>query len=522
MVLLLIVCAAVYVAFGDLSEALILGASVVLVVVISLLQEGKTERALQALRDLSSPQASVRRDGRAARIPASEVVPGDVLLLQEGDRVAADAVVVSATGFKVNESLLTGESAAVRKRAVPAPVPLEPSRRGHHPVRLREHARRRRQGRGGGRRHRRAERGRPDRPCAGDALRSREPTQAAAGRAGPRGGRRRGACCVAVVLVYGLGRADWKGGLLAGLTLAISLLPEEFPVVVTIFLALGAYRMARQQRARPPDGRAGDAGVGDGALHRQDRHPHREQDAGGRDTPTAIEGRPGGEEPETSMLRETAALACPLESFDPMDQATVEFARGESPLAGPALREYPLTPELPVMAFAHAWRGGVVVAAKGAPEAVAALAGWDDQARQCPGRAGPPPRRARAEDPRGGPRRSAVRGGSRAARWPSAPRDRPPRLRRSAPGRRPGGRGGVPAGRDPGHAHHRRPSEHCPGDRARGGDRRHHLLTGAQLETLDDQRSAPPSPGPRCSRASRHSTSCDWSRCSRPWARWWR
>src|SRR5678815_2843360 len=130
MVLMLLVCAGVYVVFGDITEALILGASVVLVVVISLVQEGRTERALQALRDLSSPVASVRRDGRAVRVKATEVVPGDVLLLQEGDRVAADAVVVSATGLKINESLLTGESVAVRKRAVPAPVPLGPPGEG--------------------------------------------------------------------------------------------------------------------------------------------------------------------------------------------------------------------------------------------------------------------------------------------------------------------------------------------------------------------------------------------------------
>jgi P-type Ca2+ transporter type 2C len=132
MVLMLLICAGVYVVFGDLTEALILGASVVLVVVISLVQEGRTERALQALRVLSSPLASAR-DGRPVRVRASEVVPGDVLLLQEGDRVAADAVVVSASGLKVNGSLLTGESVAVRKRAVPAPVPLEPPGEGVTP-----------------------------------------------------------------------------------------------------------------------------------------------------------------------------------------------------------------------------------------------------------------------------------------------------------------------------------------------------------------------------------------------------
>ncbi len=381
MVLLLIVCAGVYVAFGDLYEALILGASVVLVVVITLLQEGKTERALQALRNLSSPQASVRRDGRAVRIRASEVVPGDVLLLQEGDRVAADAVVVSATGVKVNESLLTGESAAVRKRAVPVPVPLEPPGEGTTPfvyastlvVSGRAEA-------VVGATGARSEVGR-----IGHALETLSAAESPLKQ--QLAGLVRAVavaaaiCCAAVLLIYGLGRADWKGGLLAGLTLAISLLPEEFPVVVTVFLALGAYRMARNNvlvRRMAALETLGSATV----LCTDKTGTLTENRMRVVEYTTAIEGRPGGEEPETSTLRETAALACPAESFDPMDQATVEFARGERPVAGPALREYPLTPELPVMAFAHAWRGGVVVAAKGAPEVVAALAGWDGQARR--------------------------------------------------------------------------------------------------------------------------------------------
>jgi P-type Ca2+ transporter type 2C len=247
MVLMLLICAGVYVVFGDLTEALILGASVVLVVVISLVQEGRTERALQALRDLSSPLASVRRDGRPLRVKASEVVPGDVLLLQEGDRVAADAVVVSASGLKVNESLLTGESIAVRKRAVPDPVPLEPPGEGVTPfvyastlvVSGRAEA-------VVGATGARTEVGR-----IGRALETVSTAESPLNR--QLSGLVRalfGAAmlfCLTVLLVYGFGRNDWKGGLLAGLTLAISLLPEEFPVVMAVFLALGAYRMAREK-----------------------------------------------------------------------------------------------------------------------------------------------------------------------------------------------------------------------------------------------------------------------------------
>ena len=383
MVLLLLVCAGVYLAFGDLSEALILGASVVLVVAISLFQEGKTERALQALKELSSPQASVRRDGRAVRIKASEVVPGDVLLLQEGDRVAADAVVVSASGLKVNESLLTGESLAVRKRAVPGPVPLEPPGEGSTPfvyastlvVAGRAEA-------VVGATGARTEVGRIGRAL--EAVTAAEsPLKEQLSGLVRAVALAAAACCGAVLLIYGLGRSDWKGGLLAGLTLAMSLLPEEFPVVVTIFLALGAYRMARNNvlvRRMAALETLGAATV----LCTDKTGTLTENQMRVVEFTTAVEGRPAVGAAEAAELREIAALACPLESFDAMDQATLEFGRAVagSGRSGPPLREYPLTPEHPVMAFAHGGRSGVLIAAKGAPEALAALSGWDGERRR--------------------------------------------------------------------------------------------------------------------------------------------
>jgi P-type Ca2+ transporter type 2C len=380
MVLMLLICAGVYVVFGDLTEALILGASVVLVVVISLVQEGRTERALQALRDLSSPLASARRDGRPVRVRASEVVPGDVLLLQEGDRVAADAVVVSASGLKVNESLLTGESVAVRKRAVRAPVPLEPPGEGVTPfvygstlvVSGRAEA-------VVGATGARTEVGR-----IGRALETVSTAESPLNR--QLSGLVRALFvaailfCLTVLVVYGFGRSDWKGGLLAGLTLAISLLPEEFPVVMAVFLALGAYRMTREKvlvRRMPALETLGAATV----LCADKTGTLTENRMKVVEFTAAVPGRVAGGD---GQLRETAVLACPPASFDAMDQATVEFGRGDSArVERPRpLREYPLTPELPVMAFAHSTPGGVVLAAKGAPEAVATLAGWDLAARR--------------------------------------------------------------------------------------------------------------------------------------------
>ena len=82
---------------------------------ITIYQERRTERALEALRDLSSPRALVIRDGRRVRIAGREVVRGDMVVLAEGDRVPADGVLLQAINLSVDESLLTGESVPVRK-----------------------------------------------------------------------------------------------------------------------------------------------------------------------------------------------------------------------------------------------------------------------------------------------------------------------------------------------------------------------------------------------------------------------
>ena len=115
MFLLLLACGAIYFFLGDVAEALMLLGFVFVVLGITLYQERKTERALEALRDLSSPRALVVRDGVRSRIAGREVVPDDILVIAEGDRVPADSVVLEATNLAVDESLLTGESAAVRK-----------------------------------------------------------------------------------------------------------------------------------------------------------------------------------------------------------------------------------------------------------------------------------------------------------------------------------------------------------------------------------------------------------------------
>src|ERR1700693_4308143 len=130
MFLLLIAASAIYLVLGDLREALVLFASVFVVMGITFYQERKTERALEALRELSSPRAQVLRDGEWQFVAGREVVVGDLVLVKEGDRVPADAALLRSSNLMADESLLTGESVPVRKRASEAQPAL--ARPGGH------------------------------------------------------------------------------------------------------------------------------------------------------------------------------------------------------------------------------------------------------------------------------------------------------------------------------------------------------------------------------------------------------
>ena len=123
---LLLAAATVYLLIGDLGEGLLLAAFAVATVGLVIAQERRSQRALDALRELAAPQVRVLRGGQLRRIPARELVPGDLFLLAEGERVAADAQLRQASALEVDESLLTGESVPVAKHAAQpgqAPTP---------------------------------------------------------------------------------------------------------------------------------------------------------------------------------------------------------------------------------------------------------------------------------------------------------------------------------------------------------------------------------------------------------------
>ncbi|WP_292381976.1 cation-translocating P-type ATPase [Methanosarcina sp. UBA289] len=249
MLLLLLIAGTIYLFLGEVRDALVLLVFVFVVVGITFNQEIKTERALEALKNLSSPRALVIRNGEQKRIPGREVVKGDTLILREGDRVPADGVVLSCTNLLIDESLLTGESLAVRKcESTGLTHSLKPEQpggedlpfvysgtlviQGHGVAKVIETGIHTEMGKIGKSLGTIAEE---------DSLLKKETTQiiktfAVFG----------GILCAFVVVVYGLTRGDWLHGLLAGLSLSMALLPEEFSVVLLIFLSMGAWRLSKR------------------------------------------------------------------------------------------------------------------------------------------------------------------------------------------------------------------------------------------------------------------------------------
>jgi Ca2+-transporting ATPase len=386
---LLVAAGLLYLLMGKLSDALLLLSFVFVVIAITVVQERRTERALDALRDLSSPRALVIRGGAQRRIAGREVVAGDIVVLSEGDRVPADGILRLSAHLAVDESLLTGESVPVRK--VPSATASALERPGGDDLPSLFSGTLVTAGQGVCeviRTGAQTELGR-----IGKALQRIEtettPLQAETTRTVRSLALVGLAACAVVIVIYALTRGNdwqaWKEGALAGIAMAMALLPEEFPVVLTVFLALGAWRLSGSRvltRRMPAIETLGAATVlcvdKTGTLTQNQMTVARlvadDQAADLRGGPCAIPDR-------LRLLLDTAALASRVDPFDPMERALHEAARQyggpAAAQAGRLVREYPLSRS--VLAVTHVWEepptGRRIAAAKGAPEAIARLCG---------------------------------------------------------------------------------------------------------------------------------------------------
>jgi Ca2+-transporting ATPase len=375
MLALLIVSGLIYLILGELSDAIILVVFALFSVVVTIVQEVRTERVLQSLRDLTSPQALVVRDGSTQRIPSAQVVPGDIIVLREGDRVPADAKIAEATDLQLDESLLTGESVPVSKGAIEPQSSDDTSKVFSGTLVVR--------GTGlgevvaTGADSQIGHIGQSLNLVHTDPPRLQRETRRLTITFGVLGAAVSGLA----ILLYGLLRDSWLNAVLAGIALGMSMLPEEFPVVLAVFMAMGAWRISH---ARVLTRRASAIEtLGSATVLCTDKTGTLTQNK-----MVIAELRPMSGEPWTAAasiltgecraLVRTGVLASAKDPFDPMERAfhalaltTGEAVRNDWTIA----RTYGLSSTL--LAVTQAWRTSgtatASIATKGAPEAIADL-----------------------------------------------------------------------------------------------------------------------------------------------------
>ncbi|MEK8034723.1 cation-translocating P-type ATPase [Ideonella sp. DXS29W] len=401
MVLLLLACTVLYALLGSLFDSAVLSVSIVAVTAISVIQERRTQRVLEALKGLASPRCTVVRDGRLLRIASRDLVVGDRLLAQEGDRLACDARLVEVHALRIDESLLTGESVPIDK-AVAADADMLYA--GTLVVQ------------GDGVAIVTATGARTALGKIGGSLASVQPRVSRLHLELKRMVRAVAilalVTCLIAATLFALREGSWSAGLLVGLTLAMSIVPEEFAVVWTVMLALGAWRLA-QQKVLTRQPQAIEA-LGSTTVLCVDKTGtltcNRMAVAALFNGTQAWLAAEGATASGFDRLLRGAALASVREGLEPMDQAI--FRADVSAVATPApdalLYRSVLAPRRPFVV--QGWRmaahpsdalpearqaaaSEATVAIKGAPEAVLARCGdgelpagwrehWLDQARR--------------------------------------------------------------------------------------------------------------------------------------------
>ncbi len=385
MLFFLLVIGLIYLILGERQDAGLLMSAVLLVIGITFYQEKKTENALAALKNLSSPRALVIRDGQQVRIPGREVVVGDLLVLQEGDRVAADAQVLESVNLLVDESLLTGESLPVRKSEYQvADLPSQPGgdntpfiysgtliTLGHGLARVTYTGITTQMGRIGTSLQTVVE---PE-TLLKTEIRKMIKIVGLFGLL----------ACLIVILIFGLGRGLWLQGLLSGLTLSMSLLPEEFSVVLVLFLTLGAWRMSRYQVLTRNTSVVETLGAATvlcvdktGTITQNQMQL---QTLVLPDSVFRLSSKTAKVPEKFHRLIEYAALSSQPQTSDPLEK---EIFRSDTDYLTDGqhqhpdwqlVKEYTLSKQL--MAISHVWKSpdsrSYIIAAKGAPEAIADL-----------------------------------------------------------------------------------------------------------------------------------------------------
>jgi Ca2+-transporting ATPase len=363
MIILLLISGTISFFIAQILDAAMLFTTVLIVLSITFYQEERADKAHRALQSLSAPQSIVIRDGIEVRIPSSEIVPGDLLRLSEGDRINADAVVKTESNFQVDESLLTGESIPVNKPEGSLLYSGTVVTSGH-----------------------------------GDAIATFTGQQTELGKIGrsiseiplTMSKLQRDVrslvkfigffgflTVVLIMVVYGITRKDWLEGVVIGIAAAMALIPEEFPIILTLFFTIGAWRMSQEKviaRRSAVIETLGSANIlcvdKTGTLTLNEMKVKEV-----RSKYSEVNGE------ALTRAKFIGALATPIYITDPMDRAFQTF-NSDSLDSYRSIAEYPVTRER--LAFIHIWQGEqdqVIAAAKGAPEAISELCRLENEAR---------------------------------------------------------------------------------------------------------------------------------------------
>jgi Ca2+-transporting ATPase len=394
MFILLVVCGSLYLFLGDFQEAIMLLGFVFVIMGITFYQERKTERALEALKDLSSPRALVIRDGAEIRIAGREVVKDDMIVLREGDRIPADAYVLDSINLSIEESLLTGESVPVRKsdwdgkteKQQPGGDDLPFVYSGTLVTQGQAYAKVFATGM-------ETELGKIGKAI--QSVKEEETNLKKETRKIVKTVLIVGVIlCAVIITAYGITRGNIVEGFLAGITFAMAILPEEFPVVLTIFMALGAWRISKKNvlTRRIPAVET----LGSATVLCTDKTGTLTQNKMTVDTIYArkeylkLDKILNDGLPESfHQLVEYGILASQKDPFDPMEKAIAELGRlklGNTEHLHQdwgLVHQYPLSREL--LAMSHVWISpdgeDYFIAAKGAPEAIMELCHLPEEKR---------------------------------------------------------------------------------------------------------------------------------------------
>ena len=380
MFILLLICSALYLLLGDLVEGIILFLSIFVIIAITFYQSRKSERALEELKKLASPLVTVVRDGVQHRIPSRELVPGDVMLIKEGQRVAADARIIDGMNLCMDESILTGESLPVTKFVSSDETSMDSlvfsgtmAVQGYAEALVLCTAGNTRFGQ------------------IGASLQAIVPSETRLQRElksfikiafiiGI-------LICIGVIAAYYFSTGQLIKAFLQGLAAPMAILPEEFPVVLTIFLALGAWRLSKKNVLSRRSSAI--ENLGSATIICTDKtgtltYNRMEVVAAGDDDSIIHREDPQWNE-KASALLQTAIRACRVPATDPMDKAILATSAHamEARNHWQLIKEYPLRPDF--LATANVWKhpdGRTLVFSKGAPETIVHWCVRDPEQRQ--------------------------------------------------------------------------------------------------------------------------------------------